>query len=198
MEPSKTHRVGTIRRLQPGAPVPTEPPRKYVTTDGYIVYRWRIAPRTYVEALEHRIIDGRVTTARHVHHRNGDTTDNRPENLQPVNPTEHRREHSHVDYEKAWRLYKSGLSTIEVGKWLGCNPATISRGLRDRGHKLRDSGTGRRLDLDSRRIVALFLAGESPQRIGTILGVSDTPIRRILRNSGIQPRSVGRPVRSPQ
>lgn len=50
--------------------------------------------------LQHRQVawDARIITdrAEHVHHLNGDRTDNRPENLAATTPAEHAREHAPV------------------------------------------------------------------------------------------------------
>ncbi len=195
-KPLRNH--NSIRRLRPGEAIPTSEPRRYRTSDGYIVLRWKTGVRTYLDALEHRIVNGRITTAEHIHHINHSTTDNRPSNLEGLTPKEHREKHSRVDWVDAWRLYKQGSSTIEVGDKLGCSASQISRGLRQRGHTLRDPGVARRLILDTGRIVELFLAGMPPRRIGELFGVSDSPIRRILQDEGIPPRQPGRPLRSAQ
>ena len=190
-------RNNSIRRLRPGEAIPNGEPRRYPTRDGYIVLRWKVGVRTYLDALEHRIVDGRITTAEHVHHINHNTTDNRPSNLEGLTSGDHRREHTRIDYDEAWRLYEQGHSTTKVASDLGCTAGQISRGLRQRGHTLRDTGA-KRCTLDNERIVELFLAGMPPRRIGAIFSVGDTPIRRILRDEGIPPRLPGRPMRSAQ
>ena len=198
METKPPRYRNSIRRLRPGEAIPLGEPRRYPTSDGYIVLRWKIGVRTYLDALEHRIFDGRITTAEHVHHINHNTTDNRPENLEGFTSRTHRQKHGKIDWDKAWRLYEQGHSTTEVAEQLGSFAGNISRGLRQRGHTLRSSGFAKRLILDTEQIVDLFLAGMSPTRIGDRFGASDTPIRRILREAGIPPRLPGRPMRSAQ
>jgi hypothetical protein len=187
-----------IRRLPPGAPIPNEEPRVYTTSDGYRVWRWRVGPRSYLEALEHRIIDGRVTTAVNVHHRNHDRSDNRPENLVELTPKEHRLAHSGIDYAAAWERYSEGFSTTEVGEEFGINAATLSRRFRDLGYQLRSVGEGERSvsrrGLDEGRVVELHMAGLPAPRIAADLGTTPTIVRAIIRERGLPRRPVGRPA----
>lgn len=133
-----------IRTLRPGEPVPDWPPRRYPDRKGYIRCRWRVGVGEQVETLEHRIVDGRVTTAQHVHHINHVTSDNRPENLLPMHGSTHMQGHyserERIDWAEARRLYESGIGTLEVGRTLGANAATIYRGLRRRGVEMRPLG----------------------------------------------------------
>ena len=196
MESKPRRHRNSIRRIRPGNPIPLSKPSRYTTSDGYVILRWKVGVRSYIETLEHRIIDGYVTTARHVHHINHDRSDNRQTNLEGLSPKEHSQRHHITDWAEAWQLYEQGHSTTEVGNRLGCSAGHISRGLRKQGHTLRDTATGRRLILDNERIVELFLAGMPPRRIGALLGVGDWPIRRILRSEGISPRRPGRPLQA--
>ena len=193
----KTSDSHSIRRPRAGEPIPPGKPRRYTTSDGYIILRWRIGTRTYLEALEHRIQDGRAITAEHVHHINGITTDNRPENLEHLEAGTHSRmHHERIDYQEAWRLYQTGLSTTEVAALVGTDHGNVSRGIRRLGYTLRDSGTGNRIVLDPQPIIDLFLAGVPPMRIGALYGISDSPVRRVLRQEGIESQRSGRPLQS--
>src|ERR1035437_1466344 len=106
-----------IRTLKPDEPTPSEPPRRYRTTDGYWRLRWRIGPGQYVERLEHRAVivpaKGQI-----VHHRNGDRLDNAPNNLEPMDRPTHSRHHnrSKADPAELAALYAEGFSTVELGE----------------------------------------------------------------------------------
>jgi len=186
----------SIRRIPPGQPIPTETPRRYRTSDGYIVLRWKLGKRTYLEALEHRVVNGRVTDAQHIHHRNHRRTDNRSDNLQPVTSKQHRQAHSKYSpfYEEWAELYRQGWTTTQIGDKYGTNNGTVYRRLRDVGVTPRTVGEAKRLPLDVDRIVAMFESGMSPRSIGKHFGCSDSPIRNRLAERGIPPRPPGRPV----
>src|SRR5687768_7439307 len=70
----------SVRLLQPGEPVPSGKPGRYKNIHGYIVLRWRVGRSQYVECLEHRLQCG-LPVNQHVHHKNHQKDDNRPENL---------------------------------------------------------------------------------------------------------------------
>jgi hypothetical protein len=131
-------RQTTRRTLAPGEEVPTDEPKRHVRRHGYVLLIWRIGTRQYVQTYEHRVINGRVTTAEHVHHVNHDRADNRPENLRPLSAVEHAAEHGNPRWwVQAARMYSSGLSTYQIGKQLTRNPATVYRALIQLGVPLR-------------------------------------------------------------
>jgi hypothetical protein len=109
-----------------------------VRSHGYVLLRWRVGPRQYVETYEHRVFNGRVTTEEHVHHVNHVRADNRAANLRPVSAAKHHLEHEDVRWHReAAASYVAGLSTYQIGKRLCRNPATVYRALVKLGVPLR-------------------------------------------------------------
>jgi len=127
-----------VRTLAPGEKVPEGIPGRYLRSHGYVLLRWRVGVRQYVETYEHRVFDGYVTTEDHVHHANHVRSDNRPENLRPLAADEHYVIHGDPAWwVRAARLYGTGHSTYEVGKRLSRNAATVYRALVKMGVPLR-------------------------------------------------------------
>lgn len=184
----------TITQLRSGDQVPPWPPRRYRAGHGYIRLRWKIAPGRYVEAYEHRVIDGRVTTAEHVHHRNHVRDDNRPENLEHLTAEEHFQEHTAADKARARqaaRLYRDGLTTIQVAEEIGVGAPCVSRMLQRQNVATRSkSHYAKPLDEDD--IVRRYLAGQGIRRIKTDLHISPDRIKAVLLARGITLRGPGR------
>lgn len=131
-------RVGvpqSLRRLRNDEAPPSGIPKRFKTRDGYWLLRWKVGVRSYVEALEHRLIAGRHMP--HVHHVNGNRTDNRLSNLQPLTQTDHAMLRATIDYIEAAELYRSGWSLPRLSRHYGLNNATMLRSLRKRGVVLR-------------------------------------------------------------
>jgi uncharacterized protein YheU (UPF0270 family) len=128
------------RGLRPGEPIPKGTPRRYKLKRGYVVLVWS-SPTEQIQAYEHRVVAG-ANDGEHVHHINGDKSDNRPENLEVVTPEGHRRIHADADrtfdLAEAQQLYESGMSTLRVAEVYGRNPATVYRSLRRAGVRFRD------------------------------------------------------------
>lgn len=127
-----------IRRLRDDEPIPAGTPRRYRTRDGYTIFRWKVGRRVYVEALEHRVVAGRDLP--HVHHKNRDRMDNRPENLQSLTPLDHGAEHATVNFKEAAALYNAGWSLPKLGRHYGVHTVTVMRGLKRRGVVMRAPG----------------------------------------------------------
>lgn len=127
------------RRLLPGSPIPTEPPRRYKTSDGYVLLRWKVGVRDYVEVLEHRIVDGQVTAAPNVHHADHDKANNDASNLVPMDWDEHGRAHHVIDRDEVVRLYEAGHSTIAIAERVATHPGNVSRMLAQRGVQARST-----------------------------------------------------------
>lgn len=124
-----------MRRLRDDEPLPTGTPRRFRTRDGYWLVRWKVGTRSYVEALEHRMLTGRQTPV--VHHKNRHRDDNRPENLQPVTSLEHGAQHSRINLQEAVALYAAGWSLPTLARRYVVHDATVLRFLRRRGVVLR-------------------------------------------------------------
>lgn len=136
--------------------MPCGEPKRYPNGDGYIRLRWKVGIEQYVETYEHRVFDGVVTDAEHVHHRNEVRDDNSPENLEPMTAEEHNAHHADRKSPKWYPfhsrdaamkaaiaednrrerdkrtqlirdLHKSGLSTIQIGRIVGLHPSGVWR-----------------------------------------------------------------------
>ncbi len=173
------------RRLPPGSPIPTAPPRRY-NFQGYVILRWTIAPREQVEALEHRVVDGRVTTAAVVHHINGVKNDNRPENLEHLGGhREHQRAHGCLDGKTAAGLYASGLTQKQVAEALGSTDASVCRALATLGVQRRPPK--RKHDYDA--IARQYEGGASTAKLARKHGLNRGSVYAILIQEGVVPRT---------
>lgn len=184
------------RRLEDDEPIPEGVPKRYLSGSGYMRLRWKIAPLTYVEAYEHRIVAG-AKGKQQVHHLNGVKHDNRPENLQVMAPGDHTRLHNtRVNASEVIRLYQSGLTTTEVGERLSVDPSQVSRILKANHIPTRPVNEQLRIKFDEEQIREWMLSGVSDRSIARWLGISTLPVNRIRRKLGIAPRRQGRPSRS--
>lgn len=98
---------------------------RYVDKSGY-VHLWQRGTRKL--RREHRVVMEAVLgrpldDTEHVHHRNHDTSDNRPENLEILTPTAHARLHN------SERVYKTG--------WSKTHDCCIECGTTEREHRAR-------------------------------------------------------------
>lgn len=118
-----------IRTLRAGHAVPTHEPRRYSSSHGYVRLRW-LMEGYYLETYEHRIVDGIVTNAEHVHHLNRRRSDNSTENLQFLTEAEHKVAHRPNWWSEAEALYRSGLSTPQIGRLVGRDASVVFRALR--------------------------------------------------------------------
>lgn len=159
---------------------------------GYVLLSWKVGTRQYVEAYEHRVVMGNPT-GMEVHHLNHNRSDNRPENLVVIDPSEHRRLHaSSVDDARVVELYAQGMSTVAVASEIGCEPSTVWRSLVRSGQEIRPASTYTRLGVDEAKLRYLAESGVSVHQIADVLGVSCRTITRRLTDMGIPPRRPGR------
>jgi hypothetical protein len=184
----------SIRQLKAGESVPSGSPRRYVSGKGYVRLRWKCGVRSYVEAYEHRVVDGRITTAEHVHHKNRDRADNRPENLEHLSVEEHQAEHQAESAERAARMaerYREGRSILQVSREFGIDSGATYRRLAAEGVEMR-----KKIDyakpIDAERVLAEYAAGRGYKAIGRELGVSVARVRKIVEQSSVPLRGPGR------
>lgn len=183
-----------IRFLPPGAKVPPGVPLRYMSTHGYIKLRWKVGVNEYVEVPEHRVFDGFVTMAEHVHHINHNRSDNRPENLVEMTASEHFKQHRrHADEEIAALYLAGGVTVQQIGESLDLDASQVSRSLKRSGVQVMRGTEWTKAKVDADDVIRRFKDGERPGAIADALGVSRTPIDRILREAGIPPHRPGRP-----
>lgn len=182
-----------IRFLRPGEAPPPGEPRRYPNNVGYVRLRWRVGPGEYVEVLEHRFVTN-APAGKHVHHIDGDPSNNDPDNLRVVTTREHGREHRTIDRKRAVELYAQGLSTPEVGRLMGHNPAAIYRALVAEGVTPRSSSESQRMATPDETIAELHRAGVRSRRIARHLGVSASLVDSRVRELGLAPHRDGRPT----
>ncbi len=122
-----------VTRLKHGDPIPAAPPRRYVQQNGYVVLRWTVGYYKVLDALEHRVVMGLPPDDLHVHHKNGQRDDNRPENLAVLTPRQHAAEHASFDIAAAADDYRNGMSYPAIAKKYGSETVTVMRTLKSNG-----------------------------------------------------------------
>lgn len=197
--PPRQDRKSTVRTLALDEPTPAGTPRRYANRSGYIRLRWKVGPFEYVERLEHRHVVP-AADGLHVHHLNHNPSDNRPENLIVLTPSEHGGRHGRERYgfdrDTAAAMYRAGDSTVVIAAFFGVNPATVYRGLQRAGVALRsrdEAATAQRSHVDLTRMVELHRSGMRVPAVARALGASPHVIRARLRELGEPRWRAGRP-----
>ena len=183
-----TRPVKRVHYLKSGERIPAGEPRRYIQfRTGYVILRWLVANRSYVEVLEHRVVGDRVTDAEHVHHIDRDRTNNDPSNLLFLTADEHLAIHgADIDRDEAVRLYISGWTVRDVARHLGANETTINWTLRQCGIKIRPAIRGLDRSLDRDRMVELYGRGMSLRQIGREVGCGHHTVTRELKIRGVR------------
>lgn len=182
-----------IRSLRPGEATPPGEPRRYPNSHGYIRLRWKLGRRQYVECYEHRVVDGYVTDAEHVHHKNRRRDDNRPENLEHVTAEQHHEHHASPRTEYVLRRYAEGATTVAIAEELGGDASAIWRLLRRRGVQTRPPW-GYWPEPDREGVAFLHAAGVRPARMARTLGVGRVAVERVMDELGLPRFPMGSPT----
>jgi hypothetical protein len=184
-----------VTYLKSGDPVPDFPPRRYPDNRGYVRLRWTVGRNREVEVWEHRVRDGFVVDAEHVHHDNHVPSDNRQDNLIPLTAAEHLALHGverRKDWDKVVDLYRQGCAIPEISRLLGRNPGNVSRILAWSGVEIRP--VSHRYPMPSRQDVEReYPLHVSAASLAQALGCKVTTVRRALKTYGLPSYPVGNP-----
>lgn len=170
--------------------MPDSVPRRY-PAQGYVRLRWKVGVRQYVECLEHRVFNGQVTSAAHVHHRNHLRDDNAPGNLVPLDSRAHGVEHRRWRRREIVAAYRAGESTVQLSERLGVHPGTVSRYLAEAGVSARPKPS---TTLDEALLRDLHARGVRPATAARELLVSEAVVRRAMKRLSLTSFPAGRPV----
>jgi len=114
--------------------------RHHKNTGGIDGRGYRVHTVNGVKVKEHRVtmeafIGRKLTSLEHIHHINGDTLDNRLENLMIVTASEHSKIHKPLtwDIDAAKGLLKNGVAIRRIAREMGVWPNAIKCAFRARG-----------------------------------------------------------------
>lgn len=170
----------SIRTLKQGDPIPAGEPRRYLNDAGYVRLRWKVGVEQYVEVYEHRLVMGMPPDDLHVHHRNRDRQDNRPENLEVLTWGEHRQRHLGEDRPEFARRraarggYRSRSAQEKASRAIA------------RREKMRDRALAMR---------AMYESGASTTEVGEAFGLDSSRVSVHLRRIGTEMRPFAKAVK---
>lgn len=180
------------RILAPDEPLPEGAPRRYRKGEGYVQLRWKVGKDQYVWCYEHRLVQG-LPVGREVHHKNRIRDDNDPENLVPLTSRQHGAEHRRISRDAVVSLYRTGLSTVAVGKQLGTDSSRVWRILAEEGEPIRPAGVSRRTKVDEDEVLRLYRSGLGGDAVAERMGIGRSIVWRVLRSHPEEVRPCGRP-----
>lgn len=166
-----------------------EPDLIYTTTDGYRSYRWN--PER-IEMLEHRYIND-PGPGMHVHHVEHNTVDNRPEKLEALTPSQHRRRHRTVQDAQIVALWVAGRNCTEIGDGVGLDPSNVLRRLRALGIDTSRWAVLHKIDIADSEVLRRMDAGMNARQIAEELGVKAQWVRKVWKRNGRRGQSGRRP-----
>lgn len=155
----------SIRSLRPGEPWPEGEPRRYLNAEGYTRLRWKVGPGQHVET--------------YLRDESGALVRNQPNRLKTV------------DRARALVLFDDGLTTVQIARELGCNPATVSRLVRREG-RLGRTKRDYAPEVDKEDLLRRYQANQGYSRIAKDLGVGTGRVKQTLIDMGVELRPVGR------
>lgn len=174
----KSARITTIRS---GEAVPAGEPKRYRSSHGYIRLRWLVGPQEYLETYEHRVVDGFVTNAEHVHHDNRVKDDNSDVNLVPLTAEEHNRLHAEERRGKPRPPRPSGYGQYAP------YPGKDAKEKAERAQRRRDERRARAFEMRRLYLDERLTTLEISERVG----LHHSGVSRELRAIGVRMRAGG-------
>jgi hypothetical protein len=141
-------------------------------------------------------MNGYVTDAEHVHHRNRRRDDNRAANLEHLSADDHWHRHASPHADETIRRYVSGETLESIAQDLSCDASSLSRLIKRNGVEARKSQDYRK-DLSPDRMDQVRQMHSRGIRVGSMmvcLGVGRPQIQRAMDSMGLPNFRAGRPL----